>query len=148
MTIRLSPIIDCFDVCRFVLVGLASLALVGCGSHADRGRIFGKITFQGQPVSEGIVLLCEASKGVNMSAAIKPDGSYEIITMEGEGLPTGTYRVSVCPPPEIPYMGPPGTQPKPKLYPNIPKKYRRYETADLSLTVKQGKNPFDIDMKP
>jgi hypothetical protein len=147
MTIWLSPIIDRWNS-RVLLVALLGLALAGCGQRVERGRISGKITFQGQPVTEGIVLFCNSSQGVNMSAAIKPNGSYEIVTMEGAGLPLGAYRVSVCPPPEIPYMGPPGSQPKPKQYANIPKKYRRYETADLTLTVKSGANPFDIDMKP
>jgi hypothetical protein len=131
-----------------VLLGLAGLALGACGSGVERGRIFGKISSQGQPVSKGLVLFSDPSKGINMMADLKPDGSYEITTADGVGLPLGTYQVCVCPPLAVPGMGPPDTQPKPKEYANIPKKYRRYETAGLSLTVKRGENPFDIDMKP
>jgi hypothetical protein len=125
----------------------AALLVSGCGSGVERGRIFGKITFQGQPVAEGLVLFRDAAKGIHMSANLKQDGTYEITTVEGAGLPLGIYRVCVCPPLAVPFMGS-GAPPKPKEYANIPKIYRRYETSGLSLTVRQGANPFDIDMKP
>ena len=130
-----------------VVLALLGLVVAGCKPKAERGRIFGKVAFQGQPVAEGLILFSDSSQGVNMTADLKPNGTYEITTAEGVGLPLGTYKVSVCPPLVNPTMGP-AAPPKPKEYPNIPKKYRRFETSGLTLTIQQGKNPFDIDMKP
>jgi hypothetical protein len=147
MTTKLSATIKRLHLREFALIALAGLVLSGCGPRVERGRIFGKITYQGQPLTEGLILFSDAAHGVNMTADLKPDGTYEITTAEGKGLPLGTYKVCVCPPLVNPTMGP-GAPPKPKEYPNIPKKYRRYETSGLTLTVQQGKNPFDVEMKP
>lgn len=142
-----SPIFEQFRLPTFVTLGLLGMFLTGCGTSAERGRIAGKVTFQGQPLSEGLVSFACSENGIQMSATIKPDGRYEIITTEGAGLPQGTYRVVVGPPLVAPLMKPsPGL--KAKEYSDIPEKYRRYETAGLTLTVKQGTNPFDIDLKP
>lgn len=137
-----------FRACGFMFLALAGLVLASCGSRVERGRIFGKVTFEGQPVPKGIVMFSDPSQSVNMTAELKLDGSYEIATVDGAGLPLGTYKVCVCPPLAVPLMGPPGSQPKPEEYANIPKKYHHYDTAGLTLTVKQGKNPFDIELKP
>ncbi len=128
-------------------LALLSATLVGCGSEEMRGRITGKITFRGQPVSEGMVLLCNNAKGIHMTARLKPDGRYEITTAKGVGLPVGAYQVCVCPP----LMEPNNdmhTAPKIQQYPNIPKKYRDYKTSDLTLNVQEGENSFDVEMKP
>ena len=61
-----------------VLAALALLAasgLPGCGGE-PRGRVFGKVTFRGAPVTQGMVLFNNAAKGVYMSTEIHPDGSY------------------------------------------------------------------------
>jgi hypothetical protein len=130
---------------------LLGLALSGCGSGEARGRVAGKVTFQGQAVSEGIVVFNNDEKGIHMTAKLESDGSYEIITAKGVGVSVGTYRVCVCPPlPALPPMsaGNPPTTTETKQYPNIPQKYRNPATSGLNLTVKQGENPFDIAMQP
>ena len=130
------------------LLVAASAALFGCGSDDEvRGRIGGKVTFQGQPVSEGLVLFSNNERGINMNAALRPDGSYEIIMAKGAGLPLGTYKVRVCPPSIVLPIGA-SSPPKIKRYPNIPKKYRKFLTSRLTVTIEEGDNPFDIDMEP
>jgi hypothetical protein len=119
----------------------------GCDKEEVRGRIAGTVIFQGKAVSEGLVLFRNIDKGVNMNATLKPDGSYEIITAKGLGLPLGVYRVSVCPPPLDPDTGRFIPASKMKPYPNIPQKYRSFETSGLTLEVKEGDNSFDINMK-
>lgn len=146
MTTTSSPVSEHFRWPTLALLGLLGVFLSGCGSSVERGRIFGKVTFQGQPVAAGMVSFACSENGVQMSADIKPDGSYEVITTAGAGLPLGTYRVSVCPPLVAPVMMP-GPATKAKEDSNIPEKYRHYDTAGLTLTVKQGKNPFDIELK-
>jgi len=134
---------------RFRLVlTIVCLLLSGCGSDEVRGRVVGKVTFQGQPVAEGIVVFANDQKGVHMTADIKPDGSYQIITAKGAGLPLGGYTVSVCPPLPQVTTGTFGKPPAKKPYPNIPAKYRNPKTAGLTLTVAKGENTFDIDMTP
>lgn len=147
MTTTLLAITKQTSIAAIVVLALSAIVLAGCKPKAERGRIFGKVSFKGEPVGEGLVLFSDSSQGVNMTADIKPDGTYEITTAEGVGLPIGTYKVCVCPPLVNPTMGP-APPPKPKEYPNIPKKYRRFETAGLTTTIQQGKNPFDIEMTP
>jgi hypothetical protein len=142
-----------YSCCFMPVVLLAALlgpALSGCGSREVYGHISGKVTFEGKPLSEGLVFFSNNDKGIHMSGDVKPDGSYEIITAKGAGLPLGTYQVRVRPPLEPLPMGAGASlvAPKPKNYPNIPEKYREYETSGLSLTVKDGDNPLDIPMKP
>ena len=132
--------------------GLAFTAILGvmasgCSRDEVRGRIVGKVTFQGQPVQDGRVFFSNASRGINMGAKLKEDGRYEMLTAQGAGLPLGDYVAWVTPPPPVP--SPVGTPPEPaKSYDNIPQKYRNDKTSGLTLTVKEGENQFDIEMKP
>ena len=132
-----------------VLVALALAPIVaGCGRGEVLGRITGKVTFQGEPVSEGIILFRNKPKAIYMTADLKPDGTYVVRRASGEGLPPGDYEVMIQPPLEDAPMGPALEPPKIKPYPNIPQKYRSYESSGLSVTVHEGENPFDVDMKP
>jgi hypothetical protein len=123
------------------------LLLSGCGSGEVRGRIAGRVTFEGQPVTEGRVVFTSVEKGVHMTAKINADGHYEVNTVAGPGLPLATYQVSVSPPPAETAMGVVSTKPKPNEYSNIPKKYRYPKTSGLTLALQKGENTLDIDMK-
>jgi hypothetical protein len=125
-----------------ILVGIA-----GCKSVEKLGRVSGKVTFQGSPVAEGMVLFSCIDKGVNMTATLQSDGSYEIIMAKGAGLPLGTYRVCVNPPPTFYPIGQAAPK-QTKQYPSIPMKYRKYETSGLTINVKDGDNRLDIEMAP
>lgn len=119
---------------------------VGCGSHEARGRVVGKVTFQGKVVSEGQVVFSNMDKGIHIAAQLKPEGTYEVRMGKGAGLPSGTYSVCVCPPPLMPKgVFDPATV---KQYPNIPQKYREASTSGLTLTVQEGENLFDVAMQP
>ena len=122
---------------------LLGLSCAGCRPRVERGRISGKVTFEGQPVAEGLVLFSNAEKGIHMTASLKADGAYEIITAAGKGLPLGAYQVCVSPPLSVPTNDP---QARPKTYANIPPKYSRFETSGLTLNVQSGQNTLDIAM--
>lgn len=124
------------------------LCLAGCGSSEKMGRAFGKVTFQGQPVPEGIISFSNREKGIFMTAKLNSDGSYELVTAQGRGLPLAAYQVAVNPPLVDAPLGPALGPPKLPLYPNIPEKYRKPESSGLTLTVRDGDNPFDVDMRP
>ncbi|MCS7303548.1 MAG: carboxypeptidase-like regulatory domain-containing protein [Thermoguttaceae bacterium] len=124
------------------------MGLSGCGSGQKLGRVHGKVTFQGQPVSEGIVCFSNREKGIFLTAKLNPDGTYELVTAQGRGLPLGSYQVAINPPLVDAPLGPALGPPKLPSYPNIPEKYRKPETSGLTLTVQEGDNVFNVDMQP
>ena len=123
-------------------------ATCGCKPQEPRGRIAGKVTFQGQAVSDAMIVFSQGARGVNMTAKLEPDGGYEVRTARGAGLPLGEYRICVCLLPPDVDMGRPRADAVTRPRPDIPAKYRSFETSGLTLTVKNGNNPFDIEMKP
>ena len=83
-----------------------------------------------------------------MTAVLNKDGSYVVTSAAGPGLPLGEYRVMVTPPVDEAILGPNFEPPPIKPFPNIPQRYRDVKTSGLSLDVKEGDNPFDVEMKP
>lgn len=136
-----------YDAFGLTAAAILAVAALGCSRGEVRGRIVGKVTFQGQPVPEGRVFFSDSARGINMGAKLKEDGSYEVLTAQGAGLSPGDYLVWVTPPPPVP--APVNARPEPaKSYDNIPPQYRTTQTSRLKLTVKEGENQFDIEMKP
>jgi hypothetical protein len=130
-----------------VLISVAVSAF-GCNRAEPLGRIRGRVTFLGAPVTEGLVVFNNAQKGIFMTAALNKDGTYVVTSAAGRGLPLGQYRVTVAPPIEEAVLGPNFEPPPVKPYPNIPDRFRDVKTSDLSLEVKEGENVLNIDMKP
>lgn len=135
-------------LCVFVVFGST---FIGCGRSGRPGEqpqpVTGSVTFQGKAVAAGLIRFSNPQTGIDMMAALHPDGAYEVVMARGAGLPTGTYRVAVMPPmPERPVGM--AQVPKPSACPDIPTKYRDPLTSGLTLTVKPGSNVFDVDMRP
>ena len=128
------------------LIFLAFVAIAtGCGSDPPVGRVFGRVSFEGAPLNEGTILFSNADAGVHLRAKIETDGSYVLKTYEANGLPYGTYVVSILPPPADLITGKP-TLPI-KEFSNIPLQYRDPSTSGLKLTVGEGDNSFDVHMQ-
>jgi hypothetical protein len=127
-----------------------ALGVIGCsGRNVDYGSIHGRVTFKGQPVTEGQVVFFEPEIHVYHTARIQPDGTYTAKMSDGPGLAVGTYQVAVMPPVVEPSGSKAPGPHTPGKYPDIPPRYRSPKTSQLTLEVKEGKNPpFDIDMKP
>ncbi|HBL46918.1 carboxypeptidase-like regulatory domain-containing protein [Gimesia sp.] len=127
------------------------LLFSGCqGSTTDfgpTGALSGKVTYQGEPVKEGLVQFNNAEKGFGGQAVINEDGTYTV-TNDSGGLVLGTYQVSVVPPTIEKSFGPdtPASEVL-KEMPNIPQKYHYPKTSGLSVEIKQGDNTYDIDMQ-
>ena len=132
---------------HLLLVCLAA-SVSGCEQKEPLGRIQGRVTFQGAPVTEGLIVFNNAQKGVFMTAVLNTDGSYVVTSATGPGLPLGEYRVMVTPPVDEAILGPNFEPPAPKPFPNIPQRYRDVNTSGLALKVAKGENVFDVDMKP
>ena len=127
---------------------LLATATTGCQKPELLGKVSGKVTFQGQPVSEGLVLLVNAEQGIHLTAKLGEDGSFDVKSVSGAGLPPGTYQIAITPPrvefPIDPTEAPPIIQ----EHPNIPGKYHNAARSGLTLVVKEGENRLDVDMTP
>ncbi len=125
----------------------ALIAALGC-SASDVGRVTGKVTLDGQPLSTGTIVFEDATHGIAVSAPLKADGSYEVRTHDKAGLPAGDYRVSLSAvgigSGETPLVsGPPDKAGPPKSA--IPEKYRDAKSSGLTAKVATGTNkPFDF----
>jgi len=138
-----------------VLILLASAAVAtsmpGCGkARRDRAVVTGKVTYNGEPLRFGTVIL-EPEMGQYATGAIQPDGTFRMTTRgEGDGAPVGKCKVRlVCfahqdpsakAKPVGPENGPPQGEGLPMGPSLIPKKYLSSETSGFIVDVKPGEN--------
>jgi len=141
---------------RSLLPCLAALALIApaCGeSGPEMGRVSGKVTYKGQPLTKGIVaFIATDANRMNASGTITPDGTFTLHTPNfGSGAILGDYDVAITgaePPSEdgvLPGMAP--LRKKEKDPSVIPKKYEDPKTSGLKETVKSGTNTIDFELK-
>lgn len=131
-------------------------SLTGCGKAAvPTGRVSGKVTYKGQPVSVGTVAFRNDEKGAVAAARLDSSGAYQLRFGGDFNIPSGDYFVVVTPPDvELPIASDiakdpskaqtPIVQPE---FPDIPRKYRNPLSSGLKFEVKSGANTFDIDLK-
>jgi hypothetical protein len=124
------------------------LVLAGCDPGEELGKVSGRVTFQGEPISEGLIIFSNEELGVFMSAEIGSDGTYEVEMAKGYGLPLGTYHVAITPPLIEHPPGPIDSPPDEQAFPEIPSKYHFPENSGLTFRVKSGENEFSPDMQP
>ncbi len=128
---------------RLVLLLLTSLLAIGCnsGDKNPRYKVTGKVTYQGQPVEEGMITFENPEAGQANSSPLGSGGNYSL------DLPAGAYKVSVAPP-QVEAKGTGDSPPDmvPKKVNNIPNWVQ--ETAALSAEVAKDKRSFDFDLKP
>jgi hypothetical protein len=133
-----------------LMIAAVGLFVVGCGGP-KRGTVAGKVTFQGSPVSKGIVTLYNPATGDAAQGQLAAGGAYELKHAEG-GLLPGEYKVTVAPlmvvdvasgreGMEVPRMVPDGGE-------DIPDIYRSEATTPLSATVKPGGNQHSFELEP
>jgi hypothetical protein len=133
---------------RLCLVAAVALTMCGCGRPSNLEPVAGKVTFQGKPVTAGIVRFTNAQAGVDMTATLKPDGSYEFVLAQGKGLPAGNYQIAVMPPRIDAPLGPKTAPPKPQVFPDIPQKYRLPTTSGLTAEIPAKTASIDIMLTP
>lgn len=158
-------------------IGLLILPLglmaAGCGS--SQGTVSGKVTYKGAIVKGGTVRIVP-DKGSPATGDIQEDGTYKIqhvptgpakvsvetdsmkpnkqVSAQAQGA-AAMYKNMPKPPP-----GEPGSdsnqgnavagfreQGDEKRYVEIPARYNDSNKSGLTLTVKGGSNPFDIELK-
>src|SRR5262245_19879661 len=103
-------------------LALFAAGLAGCKSGPPVGHVKGKVTFKGNPVTEGKVGFFNPTTSVAVEADLEKDGSYVVKTP----LEVGDYVVVITPPTYVDNSQPTKTPPAPseKDVPNIPRKYR------------------------
>ena len=139
--------IMCFAVGTALLVS-------GCGSKTS--TVVGTVTFRGEPVAGGSVVVYCTDKQI-ARGIIGPDGTYAI-----PNVPPGIAVVTVQAPARLPE----GLQMRQKLPPSqggpiaptggaaaqpriaIPPRYALPEESGLSVTVDRGQVTYDINLKP
>lgn len=130
------------------------LFFLGCGSTEPLGTANGKVTLDGQALTEGTITFENQERGIALSGQIKGDGTFVLSSHKGAGLVPGPYKVSVSPggmlqsAEEIPLVGKNPLPPKSVERSPLPEKYRRSSTSGLTAEIKVGTNPpFVIDLK-
>lgn len=134
------------QLCSFVLCGLVAVVM-GCGGSATgnvSSVIKGKVTYQGAPVTEGIVTFVNVAGNAGGQIDIKSDGTFELTKL----LPQGEYLVAVVPPQvDAPSTGSTAPGKIAKQVKNIPPTYRSTTSSNIKFEIKGGKADVNIDMK-
>lgn len=127
-----------------ILLATLCLGVAGCGSSSKgpAGYVSGKVTLNGNPVSNASVVFSSSTKGFAAEAKLDPAGAFRLT----DSLPVGDYVVTVKPPPAPPPLGAPVAPSLPKS--DIPEKYRSEEKSDLKFPIKAGANTANFDLKP
>ena len=132
-----------------------AIAAGGCGSGKPAlGTVRGRVTTEGKAVPYGTVLFENLQEGVGQTAPVREDGTYEVKSHEGAGLPPGRYRVAVTPsamiedPDDMPLDGRlRGGLPGERNPVKILEKYYKTSTSGVMLEVREGENPpFDLEV--
>jgi hypothetical protein len=134
----------------FMLAAVASFAcgLSGCGSSGKPlYAVSGRVSFQGKPVTAGIIRFSNPEAAIDMTTEIHADGAYEVVMGRGAGLPQGIYGIAILPPMVDRPIGSaqPATAP---VCLDIPARYRQPSTSGFTLTVQARHNVLDLDMQP
>jgi hypothetical protein len=118
-----------------------ALMMAGCASPERPITVSGKVTFKGDPVTEGSVQFTDESTGRGSEVDLRPDGTYEA------SLFAGNYKVVITPPYLVDNSsGMPN--PKYKKVKNIPAKYHSTATSGLSAVVSADQATHDFSLAP
>jgi hypothetical protein len=99
----MSGILSCRRVCT--LFSICTALCLGCGNKGDdipdTVPVSGKVTVDGQPVTEGQVSFIpfdkEQKTGALITGKIDPSGGYVMYTGGKTGVPPGRYKATVTP---------------------------------------------------
>lgn len=129
--------------------------LVGCGPQGPDlgpfGLVSGSVSYQGKPISQGMITFQCPQSGQVATANLQSDGSYAMRLNDRDGLPLGDYRICIRPPLTVNQESDPSKMRRNNLYDptvskDIPMKYRYEHSSGLTATVEEGDNRFDFDL--
>jgi hypothetical protein len=148
--------------CTLRLTAMACLCLVvslaaGCGGPSGpQGKVHGKVTYQGKPISTGAMVSFLSDSGAAASGMVSADGAYQVRSMNGDTIPAGKYKVLITPPsgpqmtPEEAMNASMAKKDKdqgPAADPTIPAQYRSILQTPASYEIKAGDNEINIELQ-
>ncbi|HEY1378382.1 MAG TPA: hypothetical protein VGF55_16405 [Gemmataceae bacterium] len=108
---------------RVAPAGIAALLALVCGCGRSTSTFGGKVTFQGQPVTSGVIYFLGPAPKMQMGmGTIRDDGTYV-----ATDVPVGEVRVSF-------------------QAPKLPAKYADPNTSGLVYTITSGMTSLDISV--
>ena len=116
---------------------------VGCsggGVEPPTGSVSGKVTYNGEPLTNGLVLFSNEQMGVGVSAELSSSGTYQV-----ESLRTGEYQVAIQPPTGPSPMEEAEGAKRETLNLDIPDKYLDLQTSGLTASVNEGENTANFE---
>ncbi len=132
-----------YKIASFFLI----VALCACAGCSDKQPLGGKVTFSddGTPLTTGAVFL--ETPTFQSSGSIQADGTY-VVGSAGldDGIPQGTYRVSIRGADSITTVDGPEGSPTEKRASLIDPKYQSPDTSGLTFTVDGSTKRFDIQV--
>jgi hypothetical protein len=131
-----------------VMSAALSWSLLGCcPAGPPIAPVSGVVRLDGKPLADGNICFVSV-EGFAASAPLKADGSFQLGSQYGKGIPLGAYRVLVMPrSPEgfVPMIPDAATASKrPSV---IPAKYHNLQSSDLRAVVKADCGEFTFDLK-
>lgn len=66
------------------------------GESYEGAAVSGKVTLNGQPVTDATISFTDLKNGFGASAIVGLDGTFEVVTLKG-GMQPGTYSVAIMP---------------------------------------------------
>jgi len=132
------------------LVGIAALALPGCGpGSGGLAVVKGKISYKGKPVPNGTInFLPNDGNKPSATGEIQPDGSYELKTYlsnkPSNGAVIGQHKVVIVAMMDMGSALPEQRTPLPP--PIVPVKYTSPATSDLTANVEDKENTINFDL--
>ncbi len=139
-------------VAAAVAAALSLAVLAGCGEgFPDTVRVRGKVTYQGEPLSEGTIAFHPAGpRGEQLyrpAVGVIADGAYQLQSFRhGDGVMPGEYAVVI----ESYEGGPTAEDPDRPQNWLIPRKYGNPATSGLTATIPAGASGWlevDFDLQ-
>jgi hypothetical protein len=138
-------------VAKAVLFCFVLATLEGCGASKPGGTVNGKVSYKGESVGAGMVTFFGSTADQVASASIAKDGTYT-----ASGVPLGQVRVTVSTPSPGPtaeqvakngFLKRKNVKASGEKTVSLPAKFANAATSQLTLTVSEGSQPYDIELK-
>jgi hypothetical protein len=146
------------EIFRSFVVLVLAVSFVGCKSdpYGPTGKVTGKLTLDGKQLPAGhAVSFMQMEKGFLAYGITDSESNFEIKSWNDGKMPVGSYNVMIAPPggegdtstmsAEDRFEQGQATGKSKTLF---PARYRETTTSGLRYDIVEGKNHFDIDLKP
>lgn len=132
--------------CAWLLLVIVPIS--GC-NQSDNPKTYpakGKVSYRGQPIASGLVLLTPVDSGHAATGNLEKDGTFQLTTFQkNDGAVPGKYQVAVQAFPTE-GAGLPGAEFAGKP-PPVPLKYMNAATSGLATEITAGENLLQFDLK-